>query len=307
MNAEIKHILAPTDLSDSGIAALRYARLFAEQTRAKLTLLYSDPVLYPVDVLGESTALFVTMTPEHEARLRTEVEQHAEPIMRGLPYHIAITIGQPVPMILRATDDLHADLIIIGTHARHGWRRAVLGSVSEGVLHGSHVPVMTVSSHDHRPGSGCAAVTRILCPVNFSEVARESVGYAGKLAEKFGAELIIVNVIEVDEPSDLAADERRVRTWIAPALQNACSYRELVLRGGPAERVLDCADDVGADLLVIGAQHKVFREATVIGTTTERLVRFAPCPVLVVTRQAYGHDATVPITTAVEATGHLRP
>ncbi len=49
--------------------------------------------------------------------------------------------------------------------------------------------------------------------------------------------------------------------------------------------MLDCADDVGADFLVIGAQHKLFRDETVIGTTTERLIRFAPCPVLVVPRE----------------------
>jgi nucleotide-binding universal stress UspA family protein len=142
--------------------------------------------------------------------------------------------------------------------------------------------------------------------VNFTEIARESVRHAGALAEEFGAELVVVHIVEPDDDYDLAAEERRVRTWIGPALQNACSFRELVLRGGPAERVLDCADDVGADLLVIGAQHKLFREATVIGTTTERLVRFAPCPVFVVTRQPFGHDATVPITTAVEATARLR-
>jgi nucleotide-binding universal stress UspA family protein len=48
--------------------------------------------------------------------------------------------------------------------------------------------------------------------------------------------------------------------------------------------VLDCADDLGADLIVIGAQHERFRDETVIGTTTERLIRFARVPVLTVPR-----------------------
>jgi hypothetical protein len=50
--------------------------------------------------------------------------------------------------------------------------------------------------------------------------------------------------------------------------------------------VLDCAEDLGADLIVIGAQHKRFRDETIIGTTTERLVRFARVPVLTVPRRA---------------------
>ena len=61
------------------------------------------------------------------------------------------------------------------------------------------------------------------------------------------------------------------------------------MRGGPAERVLDCADDLDCDLLVVGAQHKLWRDDTVIGTTTERLIRFASTPVLVVPRAAAHH------------------
>ena len=92
-----------------------------------------------------------------------------------------------------------------------------------------------------------------------------------------------------------------MRRWIAPEMQETISYRELVVRGGPAERVLDCADDVGADLLVIGAQHKLFRDATVIGTTSERVIRFASCPVLVVPRQPVRREATIEAEEAVSA------
>jgi nucleotide-binding universal stress UspA family protein len=42
------HILAPTDLSDSSLPALRYARMLADRFSAKLTVLYVDPVVYPV-------------------------------------------------------------------------------------------------------------------------------------------------------------------------------------------------------------------------------------------------------------------
>ena len=286
----VTRILAPTDLSDSSIPALRYARLFADRFSAKLTVMYTDPIAYPIDLAGPGDGFYINTTPEHQARLRTEVERHADAMMSGRPYDIDVTIGLPVPSILAAARERNADLIIMGTHLRHGWRRALLGSVSEGVLHGSECPVLTVATRDGYVGATPYAITNIMCPINFTDVARESLHVAARLAEAFGAHLTIVHVLEADEVMNAKADEERVRQWVAPELQDVCSFRELVVRGGAAERVLDCADDVGSDFLVIGAQHKLFRDSTVIGTTTERLIRFASCPVMVVPRRAVRHE-----------------
>lgn len=285
MNKQIKHVLAPTDLSEAGITALRYARFFADRTGAKLTVMYSDPVIYPVDVLGETPSLYVAATPEHAARLRAEVEAYAHQHLAGRDYTIEVCVGQPVQMILRTSDEEKVDLVVMGTHALRGWRRAILGSITEGVLHGSRTPVLTVSSLHHMPVMhGEIGITKIVCPVNFTDVAHDSLEWAASFAELVSAEVVIIHVVEPGIEFDPVADEKRVREWIAPELRELCTFRELVLRGGAAERVLDCIDDIGADLLVIGAQHKMFRDTTVIGTTTERLIRFARCPVLTVTR-----------------------
>ena len=287
MNEQIRHVLAPTDLSEAGVTALRYARFFAEKMPAKLTVMYSDPVVYPVDVVGGTPSIYVESAPERIAEMEKELEVYAQRWLEGCPHEILATTGQPVPMVLRIAAERGADLIVMGTHALRGWRRTILGSVTEGVLHGSRCPVLTVSSLHRMPVMhGDIGITKIICPVNFTDVARESLEYAAKLAEILGAEVVIVHVSEPGVVSDLVADETRVREWMEPEMRAICTFRELVLRGGAAERVLDCIDDIGGDLLVIGAQHKFFRDATVIGTTTERLVRFAQCPVLTVTRDA---------------------
>lgn len=287
----VTRILAPTDLSDSSVPALHYARALADRFLAKLTVMYSDPIVYPFDVVGPAAGVYVNATPEHQAQMRCEVAQQADAVMAGRPYDVEVSIGQPVPVILAAAKERNADLIVMGTHLRHGWRRALLGSVSDGVIHSSACPVLTVAHQDSAAGATQYAITNIMCPVNFTEVARESLHIAARLAEAFSARLTIVHVIEADEMTDAKADEQKVRQWVSPQIQDVCSYRELVVRGGPAERVLDCAEDLGADLLVIGAQHKLFRDTTVIGATTERMIRFAPCPVLVVPREAVLRDA----------------
>lgn len=282
MKPLVNRILAPTDLSESSLPALRYARLIADRLGAGLTVLYADPILYPVDFIGSLEPLAVTATPEHLAALRTEVGRHAASVMAGQPYEIEIAIGGAVPVILSAASDRDVDLIVMGTHLRRGWRRAILGSVSEGVLHGSRCPVLTVAAHDPIGMPTPYAISHILCPVNFTDVSRRSLYVAARFAEVFDARLTVIHVVEAGEVTNLAAEEERVRRWIDPGLRETCSVRELVVRGGASERVLDCADDLRADLLVVGAQHKLFRDATVIGTTTERLIRFASCPVLAV-------------------------
>jgi nucleotide-binding universal stress UspA family protein len=291
-----KRLLAATDLSESNVAALLYARLLSERFRTTLTVMYSAPIVYPIGAVGDVAPYLAKSTPEHQARLHLDVAEHVDPILRGVPYEVFVTIGTPATTIVRAAEEKKADLLVIGTHGHHGWRRAPLGSVAESVLHAATCPVLTVNARNPLPAHGPAAITRIVCPTNFTDVARESLGIAGALADAFNAELIVVHVVE--ELSDERADEARVRREVGTQLERLCSYREIVVRGGAAERILDCADDVGADLLVIGAQRKLFRDETVIGSTTERLVRFSTCPVLTVTRAVAAHSSVAQPTFA---------
>jgi nucleotide-binding universal stress UspA family protein len=280
----VTHIVAATDLSESSLPALRYARLYADRFAAKLTVAYTDPLVYPFDYMTPIEGFHLDPTPEHAAHLRDEVSRHAEPVMRGREWDVDVTVGQPIPGILAAAARKHADLIVIGTHLRRGWRRALLGSISDGVLHGSRCPVLTVADRDEVLRAG-VHVTNVVCPVNFTDVARESLHVAARIAEAFGASLTVIHVLETDDITNIGADAEKMRDWVAPELQDRVACRDLVVRGGAAECVLDSADGIGADLLVVGAQHKRFRNATVIGTTAERLIRFASCPVLVVPRE----------------------
>ncbi|HXH38163.1 MAG TPA: universal stress protein [Thermoanaerobaculia bacterium] len=280
----IDRILVPTDLSQPALIALRYARTFAEHFSAGLTIIHVDPITFPVAGMASAEApLYLADTPERLAELEKEIRTYSEETLAGLAYAVRAVGGQPVPSIVREAEKCAADLIVMATHGLRGWRRAILGSVTESVLHTGDYPVLSVSRPEDRPRTP-AGVTKILCPVNFTDVAHDSLDYAAQLAGAFGCELVVVHVLEGQEPIPATALEEDVRRWIEPSMRDRCTYRQIVLRGGPAERVLDCAEDIGADLLVIGAQHKLFRDVTTIGTTTERLVRFARMPVLTVPR-----------------------
>ena len=281
---EIKRILVPTDLSPQSIGALQYARFFAEHFSATLTLLNIEPIVFPVEDAGANIQVYVATRPDHIAALRDEVKAYADSALQGFPYAIATDIGDPVPVILDKEHDLPADLVIMATHGLRGWRRLILGSVTERVIRAGDCPVLSVNRKEERPRTS-DPIRNILCPINFSDVARASVEYASQLAAALESELVIVHVVEPDSRARARTSTPDVRGWIVPAVQNRCTYREIVLRGGAVERVLDCAEDIGADLIVAGAQHKRFRGEMVIGTTTEGLVRSAHVPVLSVPRR----------------------
>jgi len=281
---EIKRILVPTDLTPQSIGALQYARFLAERFSATLTLLNVDPIVVPVEDAGANFQLYVATRPDHIVALRDEVRAYADAALQGFPYAIATDIGDPVPVILDTEEDLPADLVVMATHGLRGWRRLILGSITERVIRAGDSPVLSVNRNEARPRTS-DPIRKILCPINFSDVARASVEYASQLVAALDGELVVVHVVEEGNRVQAPARNQDVHGWIGPAVQNRCTYREIVLRGGAADRVLDCAEDIGADLIVTGAQHKRFRDEMVVGTTTERLVRFAHVPVLSVPRR----------------------
>lgn len=277
----IHRILVPTDLSPQGLIALRYARHYAERFSATVTLLYVDPIFLGASVgFGAEIPVYANIGPDYYAQLEREVRQYAAETFGSWPYEVAATAGRAATMVVQEAQERGADLIVMAPHGVQGWQRAVLGSVTEGVRHGGTCPVLSIPRS--RPAEAPVGVKRILCPVNFSDIARRSLDYAAHLAAAFGCELTAVHVSEVADPLYEAVLEKSVRAWIEPSVVSRCAFREIALRGDPAERVLACAEEIGADLLVVGAQHKVFRDIATTGTTTEHLVRLARIPLLTV-------------------------
>jgi nucleotide-binding universal stress UspA family protein len=282
--ADFKRIFVPTDLSEPSRIELDYALVFADTFGADLTLFYADPMHFEFDLLTGAPVYVAGVNAEDRARLEKDVRAWADRSVSQRPYRVIIGAGDPVAAIVRESKVLSSDLIVMATHGLSGWRRTAIGSVTEGVVHEANCPVLSVARTRTNRRDLAPGVTRIVCPVNFSAVAREALRSATRLAKMFNCELVIVHVIESPNAEPQKADEERIRTWIAPDVQKNCTYREIVLRGGAAERVLDYVDDVSADLLVIGAQRQLFKDSTVVGTTTERLIRFSRVPVLTIVR-----------------------
>jgi nucleotide-binding universal stress UspA family protein len=270
----IRRLLVPTDLSDFGRVALRWADCFRDRLGAQITLMFANEPYFPVDVLEMAASPALLNTPELHERLNSELRDYAAANFADTSsIDMLVVDDYAATAIVQTAKKLDADLILMGTHGRRGLRRIIVGSVTENVLHLTDRPLMSVPPSDAKALE--PQIRKIICPVNFTNIARQALERASTLAETFGAELILMNVEERSAPADF--DQ-----WIQQSMPQRREYTKLVVHGHAAEEVLKTADSADADLIVIGAQHKRFRDATVIGTTTERVVRFAKRPVLTV-------------------------
>ena len=138
---KITDILVPTDFSACSEHALDYAVQLAERLDAKVHLLSVIGVpSYGVPELGVgiTAPMIDNLISDHQRELDqlTRVRKSvAETLVR---------VGDARDVILQTADEIKADLIVMGTHGRRGFSRALLGSVTEMVVRTSPIPVLTV-------------------------------------------------------------------------------------------------------------------------------------------------------------------
>ena len=136
---------------------------------------------------------------------------------------------------------------------------------------------------------------RVLVPVDFSEPSRKALRYALSLAKPFNAEIRLLHVVEAlvlppdVEVVDLAAFARTLNDEAAKCLSkwrkevaSEAPVEEELRAGTPYREIVAAAGEMHTDLIVMGTHGRTGLAGVLIGSTAERVVHQAPCPVLVV-------------------------
>ncbi len=274
----LQHILCPVDFGDLSGLALRYAALAARCGNARLTVAYansfSPPPYFTESRMADLERQFRESMRDAESALRDFVGSKLD-AEAAAAVEVRVVEAAPADAIRRLARETSADLIAMGTHGRTGVSRLMLGSVAERVLRESEIPVLTVRGD----ASGEVAPPKnILCPVNNTPAARKAIETAAELAQCFGGSVIALH-IKGGTPEREIGD---LCTWLPEEVRRNCTVRELAGGADPATEIIALARETPCDLLVIGSQHRAFFDSTVLGSTTARVVRHAPCPVLTV-------------------------
>jgi nucleotide-binding universal stress UspA family protein len=144
-----KNILVPTDLSPHAEEALAYACELAAKLDATVHLVnvIGIPALgVPELGVAVTSTMIDSMIAENQKGLDALVARHHDTRFG----QVLMKTGDARDMIDQAAEELGADLIVMGTHGRRGFTRALLGSVAETVVRTAPCPVLTIRSRDHK-------------------------------------------------------------------------------------------------------------------------------------------------------------
>ena len=158
---------------------------------------------------------------------------------------------------------------------------------------------------------------QILVPIDFSDCSRKALRYAVPVAERFGAQLLLLYVIETNTlpaelgyvPSDLkragiasaqkALEEMAQRT--GQALGTHFVSQTTVRNGIPWQEITAAARALDVDLIVLSTHGYTGIKHILMGSTAERVVQHAPCPVLVVREREHEFLPSDPVPTGKKA------
>ena len=134
-----------------------------------------------------------------------------------------------------------------------------------------------------------AMLKRILAPTDFSELSVRGVRYACELAKDVGAEVTILNVVTVDESGinkrEMGEHKQRLDEFVAKNVADVSAnlrISKLVDAGQAYFAIIDCAENERIDLIVISSHGRSGLSRMLIGSVTDKVLRGASCPVLVV-------------------------
>lgn len=287
-------ILAATDFSETAEAALEWASELARLQGARLELIHA--VTVPPSLPG-----FVPPGPVFDEEVRAAaLSRLGEAAVRlreaGGEVSTHLGIGTPSQVILSRAEELPAAAIVMGTRGLTGLRHLLLGSTTERVMHRAPCPVLSVHPDDrgsHRP------IRSILVPTDFSEDAEVAIDAAYRLLAPLeqNAHLVLVHAFNlpieytaygpiptsVNYLKDTGLEaERRLEEIRERLLREGLAVETLASEGDPAQVIIDEAAKRGVDLIAMGTHGGSALRHLLIGSTAERVLQHAPCPVMTI-------------------------
>ena len=307
MNVPLQRILFATDLSDFSNQASQIGISLAKEFDAKLLVChvvdFSSMAIY-------GDGMFATVERQDQLEKHTLIslkEAIGDPPVAWEP---VVAMGHAGDEITRISEEKDADLVITASRCRTGLKRLILGSVTGRLIRTLSRPLLVARSPEFGPTpekDGFIRFRRILVGCDFSPDSNLAIDFAFGLAQHYQSEIHLAHVVQPpvymdmmkspksggeDYPTDLRERiENELSLLIPQDATNWCTPRTVLLAGHPHDELTKYSIVNGIDLIVLGIRGHGMVETMFVGSTTDRVVRQAPCPVLIVLKKTVADQA----------------
>jgi nucleotide-binding universal stress UspA family protein len=298
MRMRIRSIICATDFSEHSNRTIPYGIAIAREFRAKLYICHVID-LTAVTIYGE----FQLDPVGQQSRIMEEAREQLGKTLspHRVQWEPLIAVGQPAAEIARIVEEKEIDLVISATRGHSGLKRLILGSVTQRLMRTLSCPLLAVQSQESEaidPLSANVRLKKILIGCDFSADSALALNYGLSLAQEFEAELHMVHVIEPSvyqeflKPSPpeqlvvpMGVIREKLESLVPPEARNWCTPHAALLRGQPHEELVVYAIAQQIDMIVLGVRGSGMVKSMLMGSTPDRVVLRAPCPVLTVSAQ----------------------
>ena len=228
-------------------------------------------------------------------------KQVIELASEGVNVEAIIAFGKPADAIIRVASDENCDVIAMSTHGRNIVKRGLLGSVTDRVVHSSHLPVLTINPERAQTyWAKDAQIARIMVPLDGSELAETVLPYVERIASSLSLEVVLVRVPHSpasrspysaallyassrDVDQEIADDAEGYLKAIAEKLAaKGLNVTWKLPRGAAGYLLIDLANEMSNDLIVISTHGRSGFRRWMLGSVAEALIRASGDPVLVI-------------------------
>ena len=276
-------ILAAVDFSQPARAAFERALALSRLHGAELTIVHAVPADQPFRWRARERVALV-------AELRKAAGA------AGVRLTVSVQHGDPAALVVLHAQAREADLVVLGTHRRRGIGRLREGSVAERVMLQAAVPLLIVPAAEDAAASS-RPFDRILVAVGFDAAAQRAIDHAVAVAGEKGSQVTAVHVVPgtsrpvirhayragaVEYQQQLVSDAWNRLQYLVSRSPAAPRLRARVTTGEPSAEILRAADEIDADVIVVGVAPRSALSRLVLGDTVRRLMRTAGRPILAV-------------------------
>jgi nucleotide-binding universal stress UspA family protein len=281
-------ILVAMDLENDLSYLLAHAVAQAGASGANLMLAHAVP---PAETIAHDTSAIAAADVEElerHAKRRLEVAA-AKVRAREIRCDSVVRHGSPAAIIPELVETSGVTRLILGTHGRRLWKRLVLGSVADQILREVHIPTCTIGPHVPST-SADEAPRKILHPVSLSIGYEQSARIALEIAQFYKAEITLLHVLDRNihreyDPTQAVDWTRSQLVKLIPEEAPLWSFSSIQVEVGTViEQILHAAEELGADLIVLGVGKEVGFWPISNDNTAYEIIARAKCPVLTLRR-----------------------